>query len=260
MKQTASSSANEQMMPNGAASLFVTGTDTGVGKTVVTAALARCLRRRGYRVGVMKPIETGVSANRPDELDRSDAACLREAAASSDDWTLISPYRFLAPLAPRDAAQLEGRVLTFAPILDAFQTLKRRHQVLLVEGAGGLLVPISEDRDMSDLIGELTCPVLVVGRTSLGGVNHARLTLEALERRNLSVLACLLNQRPEPGSLVEQQQQSTVSLVREWSQVPVLGPLPVERRLRADWEAGIEVLSVHPVIEELARLLAPPRA
>ena len=99
-------------MSNGTPTLFITGTDTGVGKTVVTAALARCLRRRGYRVGVMKPIETGF---RPDEPDQSDAACLREAAASSDDWALISPYRFLAPLAPRDAAQEEGRVVTFAP-------------------------------------------------------------------------------------------------------------------------------------------------
>ena len=244
-------------MSNGTPTLFITGTDTGVGKTVVTAALARCLRRRGYRVGVMKPIETGF---RPDEPDLSDAACLREAAASSDDWALISPYRFLAPLAPRDAAQEEGRVVTFAPILDAFHVLKARHQILLVEGAGGLLVPISENRDMSDLIRELACPVLVVGRTSLGGVNHTRLTLEALERRNLSVLACLLNQRLEPGSLVEkQQQQSTVALVREWSRVPVLGPLPVERRLTADWDAGIEFLSAHPVIGELAHLVAPLR-
>jgi dethiobiotin synthetase len=206
----------------------------------------------------MKPIETGF---RTDQPDRSDATCLKQAAASSDDLLLICPYRFAAPLAPRDAAREEGQVVTFGPILDAFQTLKARHQILLVEGVGGLLVPLSEDRDVRDLISEMACPVVVVGRTSLGGVNHARLTLEALERTNLPVLACLLNQRPEPGSLIEkQQQQSTVALVREWSRAPVLGPLPVERRLTSRWDDGIECLSAHPVIEELARLVAPPRA
>lgn len=248
-------------MPNGASPLFIAGTDTGVGKTVVTAALARCLRRRGYRVGVMKPIETGVRADHPDQLNRSDAACLRRAAGSTDDWALISPYRFTAPLAPLDAARAEGRVVTFPPIRDAFQTLKARHQILLVEGAGGLLVPISEDRDMSNLIVELACPVLVVGRMSLGGINHARLTLEALARRTLSVLAYVVNQIREAGSEVEGlQQRSTVALLRERSLVPVLGPLPAERRLAADWDAGIERLSTHPVIEELACLVVPPRA
>lgn len=245
-------------MPNGTPTFFMTGTDTGVGKTVVTAALALCLRRRGYRVGVMKPIETGV---RMDQPDRSDAACLREAAASSDDLALISPYRFTAPLAPWDAGRKDGRAVALPPILDAVQTLKARHQILLVEGVGGLLVPLTEDRDVSDLIAELACPVVVVGRTSLGGVNHARLTLEALERRKLTVLACVLNQAQEAGSPDEQlQQQSTVALVQEWSPAPVLGPLPVERRLTSSWGDGIECLSAHPVIEELARLVAPPRA
>lgn len=248
-------------MSNGAATLFVTGTDTGVGKTVVTAALARCLRQRGYQVGVMKPIETGVPAHRPAEPDRSDANRLRRAAASSDDWALINPYRFAAPLAPVDAARMEGQVVTLQPIREAFQTLKQRHQILLVEGAGGLLVPISEDRDMSDLIRELACAVLVVGRVSLGGFNHARLTLESLARRTLPVLALVLNQIREAGDQEEEgQQRSTARLLRERSPVPVLGPLPVERRLNTDWDAGIEQLSAHPVIEELARLLAPPPA
>jgi dethiobiotin synthetase len=260
MQHPPSSSTGERIMLDGASTLFIAGTDTGVGKTVVTAALARCLRRLGYRVGVMKPIETGVLTDHPDQSNRSDAACLRRAAGSSDDWALMSPYRFAAPLAPLDAARAEGRVVTFQPIRDAFQTLKARHQILLVEGAGGLLVPISEDRDMSDVIVELTCPVLVVGRASVGGINHARLTLEALAQRKLPVLACVVNQIREVGSQEEElQQRSTVTLLRERSLVPVLGPLPAERRLTLSWDAGIEQLSTHPVIEELACLVVPPR-
>lgn len=248
-------------MLNGAAVCFVTGTDTGVGKTVVTAALALFLRHRGYRVGVMKPIETGVRTDQPDRSIGNDAACLREAAGNSDDWALINPYRFEAPLAPLDAARAEGRTVSFQAIRDAFQCLKSRHQILLVEGAGGLLVPISEGSDLSDLIGELACPVLVVGRASLGGINHARLTLEALAHRKLPVLACVLNQLRDAGSEGEVlQARSTAALLRERSPVPILGPLPAEPRLASDWKSGIEQLATHPIIEELACLVRPPRA
>jgi dethiobiotin synthetase len=146
-------------------------------------------------------------------------------------------------------------VVTFQPIRDAFQTLKARHQILLVEGAGGLLVPISENHDMSDLIGELACPVLVVGRVCLGGINHARLTLEALAQRKLPILACVLNRTQEARSPEEElQERSTAALLRERSLVPVLGPLPTETRLTSSWDVGIEQHSTHPIIEDLARL------
>ena len=129
--------------------IFITATDTGVGKTVVTAALAVALRKRGYAVGVMKPIETGV----PSSADAgSDAARLRAAARSSDALTEIRPYAFRRPLAPLDAARLEKRTVTLPTIMRAFRTLQSRHEVLLVEGVGGVHVPITSSLDVSDLI------------------------------------------------------------------------------------------------------------
>jgi dethiobiotin synthetase len=230
---------------------FITGTDTGVGKTVVTAALARCLSRRGPCVGVMKPVETG----QPDgHAAASDAERLRAASGASDPLEVVSPYRFPQPLAPLAAARLAGAEINPDHIRGCFEELARRHSTVLVEGIGGGLVPLSKDCDTRELIARLNLPCLVVGRASLGGVNHALLTVEALRRRRIELVGIVLNSPAEPDR-DSTQVESTVELVRELAGIRVFGPLPHQPQLRQAWEVGIARLAEDPAIRELAGLL-----
>jgi dethiobiotin synthetase len=233
---------------------FITGTDTGVGKTIVTAALAACLKQRGIGVGVMKPIETGVP---PGGSLLSDAERLRDAAGVDDPVDLLTPYRFSAPLAPLAAARQAGVSIKLDHIVDSFLTLAARHPFMLVEGLGGVLVPIATQADVRDLIIELNLPVLVVGRVSLGGVNHALLTLEALQHKKIPTLGIILNQPAgKPGSSeTSAQEASTLALINELSGTLVLGPLPYDERLKKDWTGGLNRMAGDPAIRALGDLL-----
>ena len=233
--------------------LFITATDTGVGKTVVTAALAVALRKGGYAVGVMKPIETGV----PLSADTgSDAARLRAAARSSDALTEIRPYAFRGPLAPLDAARLEKRTITLPTIMRAFRTLQSQHEVLLVEGVGGVHVPITSSLDVSDLIYRMKFHPVVVGRVSLGGINHALLTLGALRQRNIPVLALVLNRTlPAQTATARAQERSTVRLLRQRAGVPVIGPLPYRSTLERNFHSEVARLARTAAITKLTRLV-----
>jgi dethiobiotin synthetase len=229
---------------------FITGTDTAVGKTVVTAALALCLKQRGLRVAVMKPIETGCSKENPFD---SDAERLRAAIGTDLALEFVSPYRFSAPLAPLDAARADGVTIAIARIASAFYTVANDHDFVLVEGVGGLMVPLSDTMDVRDLIASLRLPALVVGRTALGGINHALLTIEALRQRRVPVVGMLLTQLfPGPHT---RQIESTVNLIRERSGVPVFGPLPYESACALDWMAGVKTISQDRAIHSLAERL-----
>ncbi|MFM8550855.1 MAG: dethiobiotin synthase [Nitrospiraceae bacterium] len=234
---------------------FVTGTDTGVGKTVVTAALALRLKQRGLSVGVMKPIETGW---RPGQAEPSDTDRLRASAAVEDATQLLNPYRFPDPLAPLAAARQAGTVISLERILGAYGQLAARHQYMLVEGAGGLRVPLTEQEDMRDLIEQLALPVVVVGRCSLGGINHALLTLEVLQAQNIPLVALVLNQhmplQEGPGLVL--QQEATVELLKERSGIPVIGPLPYHAMLAEDWSAGLSRLAGGAGMLALADLIS----
>ena len=170
------------------AGLFITGTDTGVGKTVVSCALARGLREAGVDVGVMKPVETGVPSEGPE-----DARALIRAAQVEDSLDLVCPLQFELPAAPEASAEVENRRAELAPVLSAFETLSRLHDFLLVEGAGGILVPFDPVTTMADLAARLGLPVLVVARASLGTINHTRLTLEACDARGLEVAGVVVS-------------------------------------------------------------------
>lgn len=231
--------------------LFVTGTDTGVGKTLVTAALAQALCRREISVGVMKPVETGVANGQP-----SDATRLIQAAGVADSLTLVRPYAFRLPLAPWDAARAERRTISRSVILRAWQRLRSHHAIVLVEGAGGVHVPITRKTDMLDLMATMKRPVLVVGRSALGGINHATLTLAALQARQIPVAALVLN-RPAPVTtpLARRQERSTVQFLRTTAGVPVVGPLPYLAELESDWSRSLVRISRHPEIQKLLRLI-----
>lgn len=234
--------------------IFITGTDTAVGKTLVTAALARSLKELGFDAGVMKPVETGVVKGRP-----SDASRLARTAQVSDSPDLVRPYAFRLPVAPLDAARTERRTIKISTIMGAYRQLQAQHDLLLVEGAGGVHVPITPTMDVLDLIEKLKTPVLVVGRAGLGGVNHALLTLNALRERKIPILALVLNQTvPAKTPVAHRQERSTLELLRESAGVPVIGPLPyiagVDARFaRFDW--AVEKLAANSEVKNLTRLV-----
>lgn len=233
--------------------VFVTGTDTGVGKTVVTAALAVALRHRGYAVGVMKPIETGVRAS---EDAGSDAVRLRAAAGCSDTLIEIRPYAFRQPLAPLEAARFEKITVRLPTIMRAFRMLQSRHELLLVEGVGGVHVPFTPSLDVSDLIYRMRLSVIVVGRVSLGGFNHALLTLRALRQIKIPVLALALNRTlPAQTVTAQRQESSTLRLLRQLVDVPVIGPLPYHAALQLNFQSEVARLARTAAITKLMKLV-----
>jgi dethiobiotin synthetase len=193
---------------------FITGTDTGVGKTFVACALARAFRAEGLKVGVFKPAESGGSG---------DARRLMRAAGSRDPLDLVCPYRFKAALAPMVAAQFEERRISLKTLRSAFASLRRGRDGVLVEGAGGLLVPYAEGLDAASLAKALGLPLLVVARPGLGTINHTLLTLEAARRRGLTVLGVMINGLKGRGG---QAESSNPAVIAKLGRVPVFGPLP----------------------------------
>src|SRR5438477_779637 len=159
-------------MSNG---LFITGTDTGVGKTMVTAGLAMLLRSRHKPVGVMKPIQTGCPMVEGKPFPE-DTVKLQGASETDDPLELVTPYRFRSPLAPFVAGRIERKKITFSKILRAYRQLKQRHAFMLVEGIGGILVPITKKARVLELIQLLDLPLLIVARSGLGTLNHTLLT------------------------------------------------------------------------------------
>ena len=221
--------------------LFVTGTDTGVGKTTVACALLAAARARGLRAMAIKPVETGCARDPDGPLRPADALALERASrdplarretAAPDRPTEPTPistvYRFAAPLAPSVAARMAGDAVALAPIVRAVDRLRSlAPDLLLIEGAGGLLVPLSESTDMTDLAAALAVPLLVVARDSLGTINHTLLTLEAAAARGLRVAGVVLC-AAAPGTSDRDAARNADEIARR-SRVPVLGrlgPLP----------------------------------
>lgn len=167
---------------------FVTGSDTGAGKTVVGCALVHALRARGIDVGVLKPIETGVGHAGP-----LDAIALRSAAGSDEPLETICPQQFPLAAAPTVAAEHAQRNVDLAAIDRAFARCAERHEFVIVEGAGGLLVPVAEAVCMADLAKRFELPLVVAARAALGTINHTLLTLEAAAARGLDLLGVVIS-------------------------------------------------------------------
>jgi len=170
------------------AGCFVTGTDTGVGKTLVGCAIVRALRARGLDVAVRKPIETGVGADGP-----LDAQALREAAGSREPLDAICPVALPLPAAPSVAAVEAGHDVSIERVLTNLRAAIAAHTFTLVEGAGGLLVPIAAGYTMADLARDLALPLVVVARARLGTLNHTHLTLDAARARGLRIAGVVIS-------------------------------------------------------------------
>ncbi len=202
--------------------LFITGTDTGVGKTFVAGLLASLLRARGIDVGVMKPVETGCP-RRDGRLEPRDALYLKERAGAADPLDDICPYALEIPTAPSVAAKAAGVAIDLDRIAGRFRDLGARHQLTLVEGAGGLLVPLTDTADYTDLIQKLRIPVLVVARTSLGTINHTLLTCHWARQRKLSIVGVILNSPTGPPDPAE---EANLDALATRLPAPLLGRIP----------------------------------
>jgi dethiobiotin synthetase len=219
--------------------IFITGTDTGVGKTFLACGLAALLKESGYKVGVMKPAETGCEGE--GKLVPQDAAALKEASACELPLESICPYQFREPLAPSVAAELEGVRIDIERLMSVYSEISAAHDITIVEGAGGLMVPLLPSYTYADFAKVLKLPLIVVAANKLGMINHLLLTLEHASCQGLSVLGYVVNQIESQSSLAaETNREALVSLTG----VPCMGDLPYMQGLEsgkmavADWFEG----------------------
>ena len=198
---------------------FITGTDTNVGKTIVTACLLTINHKRGIDTGVMKPIETGV-----DQTCSSDAKFLLTVSKNQDPLEQVCPVRLKPTAAPLQAARITDQTLDINFILENFKKLQANHDQILVEGIGGLLVPLTSNYSVSDLIKDMNLPLIIVSRFSLGTINHTLLTVKAAQETGVQIAGIILNHSEDrPLSEIELGQ---ASLIQELSNVTILGECP----------------------------------
>lgn len=196
--------------------LFVTGTDTSVGKTYVCARFLEFLTTKGIRAGYQKWVATGANAGLPDDLE----LCLKAASISPTPELVKqqAPYRFRYPASPHLAAEMEGRAVDPEVIVENYKFLAEKYEWLIVEGVGGIMVPLRRDLLLADLLARLQPGTLVVARSGLGTLNHTLLTLEALRKRKIPILGVVFSdsEDQEDEGLVQDNMQiiEKVGLVR----------------------------------------------
>lgn len=219
---------------------FITGTDTGIGKTVITGALIRALRSLGYKTVGMKPIETGCqravdsrqhtvdsrqhTARNGNILIPEDGTFLQEISGTGEPLDLITPIRFEKPLAPLPASEIEGRPIDREKIMCAFTHLAQKYDALIVEGIGGIMVPISKTYFVVDLVSDLGLPVIVVTSPRLGTLNHTLLTVQVAIARGIPVAGVIVNYHKPPERTIAEQTNPTV--LEMTCPAPLLGIFP----------------------------------
>ena len=200
----------------GARGLFVTGTDTGVGKTVVSAALTIRLRSAAP-IRYWKPIQTGVEQD-------DDTATVTWLARCTAAELLTSGVRLRHPVSPHLAARLSGVAIDLPPLEDTFNDASRSSR-LIVEGAGGVLVPVNDIQYISDLMARLDLPAVIVARSTLGTINHTLLTVDALRHRSLTIAGVIMVGPPNPDNR---------RAIEQYGDVRVLGEMPMFDALAPD--------------------------
>lgn len=202
---------------------FVTGTDTGVGKTIMSMALIRAIEMVGLRAGAMKPIESGCGCE-GGVLIPFDGMALKQAAHMEEPTTLVTPCCFESPLAPLPASEIEMRKVNIPAIKNAYSKLSHRYDAMVVEGVGGLLVPIRKNYAVIDLAADIGLPLLVVAKPGLGTINHTLLTVRYALHEGLTVAGVIINYTmPPENSLAE---ETNARVLDKICPVPVIGISP----------------------------------
>jgi dethiobiotin synthetase len=224
--------------------LFITGTDTGVGKTVVAGAIAAWFRRQGNRVAVLKPLATGCERRR-EGLVSTDAEFLAHCADSPHPLDVVCPQRFAEPLAPSVAAERAGTPVDWAEVQRSLDTICRDCDVIIIEGVGGVMVPLDNRHTVLDLAKWLRLPAVVVARAGLGTINHTLLTVDAL-RQVTRVAGVVVNRYPAENAGVAEETNPMV--IARWGRTPVLCVVPDEPMTGAlpSLPAGV-VAAIEPV-------------
>lgn len=204
--------------------IFVTGTDTSVGKTHVTCLLARCLRERGIRVGIYKPVCSGaeVTSDSPKGVFWPDVAQLSVALDNQFPAEWICPQQFIAPLAPPVAAAREGRAVDAGQLRRGVDIWRDNVDLLLIEGAGGWRAPVTDSETVAELATDLGFPVLLVSANRLGMVSHTLLTIESIQSRGLTLCGVVVN---PVQSDEDESRETNPQLLGSFTDVPVFGPL-----------------------------------
>lgn len=236
-------------------SVFITGTDTGAGKTVLAAAVLSVLRRAGVDAVPMKPVQTGCTeragVRQIPDLD----FLLRMSGCPTEEAerTWRAPYAYEPACSPHLAARLAGEIISTERIARALRELEQRHDFVVVEGAGGLMVPLNERELMLDLIRRLELPVLVVARTGLGTLNHTLLTLSALRAAEIEPAGIVFSGlHPGPLSYLE---KDNLDAVRTYGRTKVVGPLPYLPELEENTGAAMDPDQFFRAVEPLASAL-----
>ena len=205
--------------------IFVIGNDTGVGKTVVAGALAAAIKAQGINVGVMKPISTGARET-GGKLVSADARYLKEIVGSKDDDDLVNPIRFKPALAPTLAARETGIKINLDKVWEAFKELNNRHDFLVVEGIGGLMVPIDEHLLVADMALKMDLANIITCKHCLGAINHTLLTVEYAKSRNIRTKGIVIN--------MLDNDKEFVSEIEKYSSLPILGTVPFMKNVSVD--------------------------
>jgi dethiobiotin synthetase len=202
--------------------IVVTGTDTGVGKSIITAALVQQLHLREIRAAGIKPVETGCAYSEDHNLIASDGALLH----SISPWVpanTVAPFRFVPPVAPAVAARRSGLSLRLEDLVDVVEQARHYADLLVIEGAGGALSPLTESKNTLDLASTLSAPILIAAKDALGTQSHTLAVIEAARHRKVHILGVILT-RFEPGSVVEAQ--NNAETIRERGKIRVFDHLP----------------------------------
>jgi dethiobiotin synthetase len=231
-------------MPKG---FFITGTDTGVGKTIIAGAVIKALGFLGLRTGAMKPIESGCGRE-GEVLVPFDGMLLKQMAHMDDPIRTVTPCCLESPLAPLMASEQDMIEIQVPEIIKSFERLSEKYEVMVVEGIGGLMVPLRPDYFVTGLVRDLGLPLLIVARPGLGTVNHIMLTVSCALKEDLPVAGVILNYNAPPeNSLAE---QTNPKLLAQICPVPVIGIFPY---LRNTAEEAVEKTAVKNINLELLR-------
>ena len=205
--------------------VFVTGSDTGVGKTVVAGAIAAAIKAQGLDVGVMKPISTGASEI-DGKLVSKDARYLKKIIGGTDADELVNPIRLKPALAPTMAAAESGIAIDIDKVWKAFEELKEKHEFMVIEGIGGLMVPVDDKLLVADMALKMDMALVIASKHSLGAINHTLLTVECAKSRNLRVKGIVINMLKDGKDFAGE--------IEKYSSVPILGTIPFKENVSVE--------------------------
>lgn len=230
--------------------IFITGTDTGVGKTVVTAALSSCLIKKNIKVNCLKPFQTGTECPVVHDIE-----FVYKVMERPFDINRVCPFRLKKPLSPYYACKMEKIDYKVSDFIKAIEGRVEEGSVNLIEGAGGIRVPITKNYFMSDLAKDLGAKVLIVARPGLGTINHTLLTIDHVESCGLEVMGVVISSYPvKPGLAV----RTNISQLREVSGVDILGVVPELKDVNVEkgWVGGLKENSWKFFVKELGGTLS----